>query len=341
MTQAGKTFLIVSVLTILIWFYADQASSVSDEVVVWLSLRPPGSATWRLADPNTERLPIMVTFAGPARSVSKLQEDLQGDRFRLSYVIEADPPSGPYRIEQLANRLDTLEEVRRRGLRVMTVNPPELTVEVDRLVTRELPVVARADSFKIVQTTNIAPPTVQVTLPASQSEKLEQTEIVADIEAIEAHRELIRVHLGAGDSKPGQPLELNDVPLVRPPGAILKPEWVSVTTVIERRDQTKLLRSVYVRFDVSLDQWQKYDLEVKDNADLALEVMVRGPSDVIASLTPQDVSAFVEISTSDAIKTEGWLTRPVKFVLPPSVILDQTTPQVQFRLVERREGASS
>jgi len=127
------------------------------------------------------------------------------------------------------------------------------------------------------------------------------------------------------------------VPLVRPAGAILKEERVFVEAVIERRDQTKLLRTVYVRFDVSLDQWRKYELEVKDNADLALEVSVRGPSDVIASLTPQDVRAYVEISTSDAIRTEGWLTRTVSFVLPAGVILDQTAPQVQFRLVQKGE----
>ncbi len=341
MTHATKTVLAVLVLTLLIWLYADQASSFTDDQMVWVSFRAPGSAKWRLADPNSERAPVVVTFAGPTRSVRELQQDVQEGQFRLAYVVEADPPSGPYRIDQLAAKLDALEEVRRRGLRVLKVNPPEVTVQVDRLATRELPVVAKADTFKIVQTTNIAPPTVKVTLPESQSDKLDQPEIVANIEALEAHQALIRKHLSATDFKPGQPLELEDVPLVRPPGAILDREWVSVTAVIERRDQTKLLRSVIVRFDVSFDQWRKYDLEVKDNADLAFELAVRGPSDVIASLTPQDVRAYIEISTSDAIKTEGWLTRAVKFDLPAGVIPDQAAPQIQFRLVGKVEAGGS
>ncbi len=342
MTQAVKTFFVVVALTLLIWFYADQASSESNEFNVWLRVRPQGSAQWRLTDPNAERQRLVVTFDGPTRDMRELEEAVQGDRFPLSYVIEADPPSGPYRIERLAEKLDKLEEIRRRGLRVTSVDPPELTVQVDRLVTQELPVVAKADTFKIVQTT-VRPPTVKVTLPQSQQDKLDQTEIVANIEALEAHREQINAHLRDNALKPGQAIELYDVPLVRPAaGAILKlePEWVSVTAVIERRDQGKLLRGVYVRFEVSWDQWRKYDLEVKDKADLALEVTVRGPSDVIASLTPQDVRAFVEINTSDAIKTEGWLTRAVTFVLPEGVVLDQTAPQIQFRLVEKAEAAS-
>jgi len=150
----------------------------------------------------------------------------------------------------------------------------------------------------------------------------------------------LRDQLRSGEIKAGQPVELNDVlltPLAGVEQARFFTDRVAVTAVIEHRDQSKLLRSVYVRFDLSHDQWRKYDLEVKNNADLALEINVRGPSDIIASLTPQDVRAYVEISTSDVIKTEGWLTRPVNFVLPPGVVLDQAAPQVQFRLVERRE----
>ncbi|MBN1344481.1 MAG: hypothetical protein JXQ73_17460 [Phycisphaerae bacterium] len=338
MAQAIKTFTIVLVLTLLIWLYADQASSQTKSFMMWLSLRPPRSAEWRFADPNAERVPVEIQFSGPSRSMRELQEDVEDDRFRLTYVIEADPPSGPFRLV-LADKLDTLEEIERRGLRVESVNPSELTIQVDRLVTKELPVVAKADSFKIVQTT-VSPPTVKVVLPKSQIDTLAATEIVANVEALEAHRLQIREHLREAATNPGQAIELYDVPLIRPPGAVLKDERVFVKAVIERRDQTKALRSVYVRFDVSQDQWTKYDLEVKNNADLSIEVTVRGPSDVIASLTPQDVRAFVEINTSDAIKTEGWLTRTVIFVLPEGVILDQIAPQVQFRLVERQKSTA-
>lgn len=339
MVQAVKTFLAVVVLTLLIWFYADQAGTRSEDYVVWLSLRPPGSAQWRFADPNSERARVRITLSGTTGALGDVREDLDKNTLRFTYVIEADPPSGPYRVG-LLEKLDSFEEVRRRGLTVRNVDPPAVTVLIDRFVTKELPVVARADTFKIVQTTTVAPPTVQVTMPESQIDKLEQTEIIANIEALEAHRALIREHLMSSESKPGEGIGLQDVPLVRPPGAILDYERVFVRAVIEQREQSKLLRSVYVRFDVSADQWRGYDLEVKDNADLALEVKVRGPSDLIASLTPQDVRAYVEIKTGDAIRTEGWLTRTVNFVLPPGTTLDQTAPQIQFRLVEDRKTTS-
>lgn len=339
MAQTIRTFVTVVVLTLLIWFYADQASTQSKDVVVWLNLRPPGSAKWRFADPNSERVRVAMTLSGPAGSLSEIQESLEEDRLRLAYVIEADPPSGPYRVE-LLNKLDSLEEIQRRGLSVRNVTPPVVIVLVDRFVTKELPVVAQADTFKIVQTTTVAPPTVKVTMPESQIDKPEQTEIVANIEALDAHRARILEYLRDSGAKPGEGIGLHDVPLVRPPGAILDHERVFVKAVIERREQSKLLRSVYVRFDVSADQWHKYNLEVKDSAALALEVKVRGPSDLVASLTPQDVRAIVAIETGDAIKTEGWLTRTVNFVLPPGVVLDQAAPQIQFRLVHGREGTS-
>ena len=338
MAQAVKTLAIVVVLTLLIWFYADQASSESDSFAVWLTVRPPGSAKWRLADPNMERTQVEIEFAGPSGAMRELLRDVQDDRFRLTYVVEADPPSGSHVVD-LISKLDGLEEVQRRGLRVTDVRPPELTLKVDRFVTKELPVVAQADSYKIVQPT-VQPATVKVILPESQFDKLDRAEIAANIEAMEVHRTLIREHLRSAAAESSQALELYDVPLARPPGAILDPQRVLVTAVIERRDRTRSLRSVYVKFEVSSDQWRKYDLEVKDNADLALEITVRGPSDTIASLTPQDVRAYVEISSNDAIKTEGWLTRTVSFVLPPGVLLDQTAPQIQFRLVEKGKAGS-
>jgi hypothetical protein len=332
MTQAIRTFITVASITVLIWFYADQASTLSDSLVVPLVLRPPARGDWTVADPNSTRVRVKATFAGPARSIRQLQDDVRDDRFSLVYVVEADPPSGPYRIE-LTSRLNALEEVRRMGLTITYVDPPELTLLVDRFETIEMPVVVQADSFKLVQTT-VTPPTVKVRLPESQLRKVKKPEIIAPIEP------LIRDQLRSGEFKPGQPIELNDVllsPLAGVDQARFFTDRVSVTVLVEYRDQSKSLRSVYVRFDLSQDQWKKYDLEVKNNADLALEIKVKGPSDVIASLTPQDVRAYVEISTSDVIKTEGWLTRPVNFVMPPGVVLDQTAPQVQFRLVERRE----
>jgi len=304
---------------------------MSDTLVVPLVIRPPARGDWTVVDPNSTRLRVKATFAGPGRSMRQLQDDVRDDRFTLTSVIEADPPSGPYRIE-LASRLNALEEVRRLGLTITDVDPPELTVQVDRFVTTDLPVVVQADSFKILQAT-VTPPTVKVRLPESQLRRIKKPEIIAPIEV------LVRDQLRSGELKPGLPVELNDVLLIPPPGidqARFFTDRVSVTAVIEHRDQSKSLKSVYVRFDLSQDQWRKYDLEVKNNADLALEIKVRGPSDILASLTPQDVRAYVEISTSDVIRTEGWLTRPVSFVLPPGVVLDQTAPQVQFRLVERQ-----
>ncbi len=332
MPHAVKTALTVALVTVFIWFYADQASSLSDTLLVPLSIRPPARGDWTVVDPNSTHLRVKATFAGPAGTVRLLQDDVRNDRFTLTSVIEADPPSGPFRVE-LVNRLNALEEVRRRGITVTEVEPAELTLQVDRFVTRDLTVVVQADSFKIVQTT-VTPAVVKVRLPESQLGKLKKTEVAAPIET------LLRDQLRNSELRPGQPIELNDV-LLSPPAGLDQARFftdrVSVTAVVEYRDQSKLLRSVYVRFDLSADLWRKYDLEVKNNADLAMETKVRGSSDIIASLTPQDVRAYVEISSSDAIKTEGWLTRPVKFVLPPGVVLDQTAPQIQFRLVERRE----
>ncbi len=332
MSQAVKTFLVVAVITLLIWFYADQASSQSDTLIVPLAIRAPARGDWTIADPNSVHIRVKATFSGPAQSIRQLQDDVRDDRFSLTSVVETDPPSGPYRIE-LLNRLNALEEVRRMGLTLTDIDPPDLTIQVDRLQTVEMPVVVQADTFKIIQTT-VTPATVKVRLPESQLQKLKKQEVIAPIEA------LIRDQVRSGEFKPGQPIELNDVlltPLAGADQARFFTDRVSVTAVIEHRDQGKLLRGVYVRFELSYEQWRKYDLEVKNNADLALEINVRGPSDVIASLTPQDVRAYVEISTSDIIKTEGWLTRPVSFVLPPGVVLDQAAPQVQFRLVERQE----
>ena len=160
---------IVIFLTVLIWVWADLAldetlPEKSAVVVVDESVDPK---LWISFDKSTSA-DIKITLSGPHTAVATLDRELRKELKPLEFVFNAEQ-------EQMAkpgaDSLKLLEflrkdrELRKRGLKVQSCDPNELSVNVVELVKRSLPVECFDASGNLLKTQSIDPSKVDAFVP--------------------------------------------------------------------------------------------------------------------------------------------------------------------------------
>ena len=216
---------IVIFLTVLIWVWADLALDetlpgksavvVVDELVdreLWISFDKSRSAD------------IKITLSGPHTAVTTLDMELRRGLKPLEFVFNAvqeqmDKP-GTHSLK-LLEFLQKDRELRRRGLKVQSCDPNELSVSVVKLFKRSLAVECFDASGNLLKAQSIEPPevdafvpegsrlTAKVVLTKAEIERARNTSMKGKIPKVELAPEHIRESSTAVTIK----LELEEDPL--------------------------------------------------------------------------------------------------------------------------------
>ena len=160
---------IVIFLTVLIWVWADleldetlpekSAVVVVDESVgreFWISFDKSASAD------------IKITLSGPHTAVTTLDMELRKEQKPLEFVFNAVQEKMDKPGTQSLKLLEFLRkdrELRRRGLKVQSCDPNELSVNVVGLVKKSLPVECFDASGNLLKTQSIEPSKVDAFVP--------------------------------------------------------------------------------------------------------------------------------------------------------------------------------
>ncbi|UCE47615.1 MAG: hypothetical protein JSW47_18705 [Phycisphaerales bacterium] len=178
---------IVIFLTVLIWVWADLAldetlPEKSAVVVVDESVAP--TKYW-ISFNQSPSADIKITLSGPHTAVTTVDMELRKGLKPLEFVFNAvqeqmDKP-GTHSLK-LLEFLRKDRELRRRGLKVQSCDPNELSINVVELVTRPLAVECFDASGNPLKTQSIEPPKVDASVPVDSrlTAKIELTK--AEIE---------------------------------------------------------------------------------------------------------------------------------------------------------------
>ena len=143
--QRIRTFLIVTVLALLVWVWADLARPGELPMRdLRLKIELPGHL--RLMSPqlpNGQALSINLTLSGPKRELNWLQDEMRAGTWSWQPVLRiTEQPDKPY---DLAEEINSMPFLRDRWLTAKNVSPRQLTVDVDEWVPVELPVEPNID----------------------------------------------------------------------------------------------------------------------------------------------------------------------------------------------------
>jgi hypothetical protein len=341
----AKTLAWVAPLTLLIWIYAEreQVAIYNDEPVPFeLVSGNDGRFITLKQDTN-----LILKLTGPRAAVANVLNDLRGGRNPRGLQLEV-PSTLELNRETSLPALPMVRSQRAfidRGITVLSVQPANLTLQVDEKVERDANIVLPPARKNV--DASFVPSTVKLRGPLSALQRAEQAlggqlavhgDFSGDLLRQPGHYDLPKP--GLPDVVLRKPTELQDerIEIVAPP------EKIRASVDVRQADKTHLVRSMPITIDATDGLLEKYKVEwVRPTAPVLQNVTISGPPDVIDTIerpdlpkpkarlvvTPQDVgdrrSKIVLYDLPDKVKVgDEDRNRTVEFRLVP-----WTTPPSQ------------
>src|SRR5262249_42417041 len=92
---------------------------------------------------------------------------------------------------------------------------------------------------------------------------------------------------------------------------------------------------VQILFAIPPELERQYVLKPSETSNFRPDVVVRGPTADVETLTPQQIFVYVEVLASDAAGPSETVRRAPHVVLPPGLQFERELQEVEFELIER------
>ncbi|MCX5658593.1 MAG: hypothetical protein NTW19_02590 [Planctomycetota bacterium] len=328
MLQFIRTVLLVTLITGLLWLYAESEVVKRHEIEVDVRFTPAAGRQLLVQPTEPKRVRVIL------RSSNAVSADLER-RTRaggMTIEISEDPttPDGPRRIF-LKERLASTPPMADLGLNILEVQPAEIDVDVQRLVTLNMPVAVIADGVTLGNVVT-DPATASVTLPASQAGRWDK----AKVEARPDPKELAALPLNQPQTITVA-LRLPDA--MRNSRAKLDTPTAKVTLSVRKLTESYVLRSVPVLLLSPPAELERQWVKLDDDQAVLRNVSVTGPSDVIDRIRGEQVRVFAELrlTADDIEKAAGKesASGTVIINLPAGVTVDAPPLPVRYRVLKK------
>ncbi len=331
--RLARRLLVITPLTLLVWYMADLASLTSSEGVPFeLRVTHDPALAVDVTEPPTP-LVFRLDVRGSARDVSSLRSLTFDRALPVEWRLPSNYQRGAVELteEQLLEIFSQIEPIRTRGVVVDKVNPRKLALSIDDVVTVPLPVRIGTGDVSVSEM-RVDPPEVDVSLRRSELDRLpdEQRFVTVDLSGRLSG-------LATRETR-----KFDDVIVSGNVGGFtakrIEPSAVDVSVRAEGRQATRRIEGVPVALEGSPQIWQLYTAEFQDQNEWLIQLEVAGEPLAVEKVRPQDVRAFVRATAEDAVSNDDFRTAEVTVILPPGIALNGPPPIVHFRLAARNGG---
>jgi hypothetical protein len=312
-----RTVIVVTIVTGLVWLYAEGESLKSYSVEADVSFVAP-NANLQIKPDSARRVRITVKCSTSKKAeLDRLLVAMPAGGIRLDLGDRGDAPnwhvSASLR-ERLAKQFDKIG-----GIVIESTQPETLEVDVERLVPITLPVRIESGDIVLAAASTVDPQTVALSVPAAVVARLDS----AFVEA--------RLDLSKLANLPPEPSHTQQVPITVPEqwkrlGVTLPPTIAKVTFSIRKQTETFVIKTIPINLSGPPTSLAKYVVVFDDEQRLLRDVTVTGPHDTIEKIKqdPKLVRADLCLTADELEKNEG--KGPVKGTLsitaPANVTFD-------------------
>lgn len=322
----------VSIVTVLIWVYADMEFTQTEQVRMTVRLTVGKSTKMELVSPSDN--PVVFTLGGSGTSLKRFVDKY--DRTVRTFDLSKSYRPGVNQAVTTAEVLAGFDELRELGLAVLSAEPKAITgVHIDTVEIHDVPVEFRYTGAQLVKE-----PAADVLV------RVASTRWKTILEKTGPKERRIRTavkdfkHLGPGDKRTVTFELLSSIAGV--PVRLLDTAEIAADIEVRRLTASKKIAiSVCVVVPVSWTEngvWKEYQLKRKDPLQWRRDITVVGPREHIDKLKPVDVDAYIVLVEDDK-QPVSWSTRKVVLRFPPDLQIaladGQDEPTVQFRLEKR------
>ncbi len=321
----ARTALLVTIVTVLIWVYADLEFTDTQQLRATILLT---------ADSNQDlvilsRRDIEVTFTlrGNRGALDIFQQKLSAGGAVISFDVAGNHGDGRHALgtaEILRNAAGAFEA----GLIVVDAAPAIVDVHLDKRVRKEVPVEFVYSNASLVEAPKL---TMAVSVAASRWQEILATQPTPMLRTV-------NVDLAGKPGGERIEIEAQIVPFI---GDVrVEPAGTTVLVPIEISQPTAT-RTLPVTVRVLAppdwtDVWREYDLVRKDPLEWRPKITVSGAKKDLEQLGPESIHAYVELTETDKDPV-SWLERNVQlqFLKGLQLQLVGEPPKVHFKLQER------
>ena len=313
----GGTFLTVAVLTCLLWIWANQAQLMSQTMRVGFTVATAaespliimrlddGSGQEALEVPGDRKVKAEINFKATRSRLRELQSDLLSGELELFVYLSERVYSRGEQTIPVADVLNTNDKLRDRGITVVSAEPEEIRVVLDKWVRLEkvklkLKKPPEAVNFEYY----IDPPQITVQVPASIKDDLE------------VNPQPLLVELTQIPEKIMPDMQVSATVLTRLGDHTVRPELSTVKVILNPIEQDKeKLGPLQIRVIVPLVMMGSHIVEWEEKANRMVEVELIGPRaelDKLKAAGKEKIMAFIVLGSTHAEPTETYYTVPVQ-----------------------------
>ena len=332
-----ETWVVVSVITVLVWLYAEGAiverhprETVSIEFVgpsgVPMQVEPDFAQTF-------------VTFRSNGPVYQRFQSQTARP-IRLEVEPSVGETAGQAQTIDLRGRLESAL-FNPLGVAIDEIEPAAVQVTAQRLVQRPIPVVVDDGGLDLRGPATVEPTSVTVTVTESVAARIDAL-LARDPASVAATADLRRK---VGDNPP-PPGQADVVTVTLEPPVIdgqaigtMRTRDADVSYTLANREGKLELASIPLRQVTPLGF--PFEVRSADDARVLDDVTLTGPSDTLARIESGELPVWAELHFFDATQlTAGPMSVEVQYRLPPGVSAARSLRQINVELRDRRTAVT-
>lgn len=305
MWNTFKTVLLVTLVTALIWVFAESETLQAEELSTELELVASPVANRALAlagadhfDENglvatTERR-ITIFFEGSATAVDRVRTSIGREPLSITPDLPAfKDRSGEFEVP-LRELLRTHPRLAGSGVTVQKVEPETIRVVLDDLVTRRMRVEAILGEGQFDGLPDIRPAEVDVVINKAAADSLG-----ADMKATALINADTAMHVlpGRKETLNALRVQIPETP-IRPIFLQARPPVVDITFGVRARSREIKLANVPVAIRITPAEINRWIIEVPEQDRFLADVTISGPADLVRQLEERTTPIVAEVPLS-------------------------------------------
>lgn len=335
MLARARTIVLVTLVTMLVWVFAEAEGLRSTETTIELAFdgEPGSDRTAELAAGAPGPMAATIVLEGAADAVDAVARRIRRGALTLSPGMEGVPKAPGEHVVVLRDVLREHPDLRARGVSIKKVEPETVRLIVDELATRELKVLADTPSGELESAPQVRPAQVKVTGPKRLLDAL--TEGAACIARVDPER-WQRLVPGRLESLATVPVELPG-PIVGSSRVRIDPPTVDITLTAKLRTLSVRLPSVPVHIRIAPGEMAKFDVDLAEQDRSLIDVTVTGPAELVQPIADKSRPLIAEVPLSYEELERGIPSKDAVFSGVPSTLKFEVANRT-VRLTIKRRG---
>lgn len=342
MLRELPTLVVVTIVSVLIWAFAETETLRQRELAIELSYVPTDTnvSIEVLEGPAPgagKTVRVEVTLEGAVGAVEEI-ERLFRQPVMLFEASDKTLEAGDQTID-LRSVLRDHGDVRRLGVTIKKVDPPTMLVRVDALVEREVPLRLDAGALELETPAEIKPARVKLRLPARDAAGISESAFATCV-------------LDAGTAArlvPGRKETLSALRVI-PPAPIAQssrvvcvPAQADVSFTLRRRTASITLASVPVHIQLAASEQPNWEVKIDAKDQFLTDVKVSGPSDLIKQIEEKKLPVVAVLQLSFTELEGGKVTsKEVVFsTMPTSLTFEAANKSVGFTATRKNSNGAT